>query len=171
VIRRGLAGSLNKNHAANGSSPTLWLQDDRYDGTPEVGRVLWDWPGVINVMALSRQTSREDDTWDDLPCVDERAGRDLSERVPQMRSGYPRDPKVRGAVRDRANGHCERTGCLEHRLYSGFLDVHHIFGIGVSDRVWTCVALCPNCHREAHFGPDRDALNEELAEFARQFAI
>ena len=43
-------------------------------------------------------------------------------------------------------------------------------GIDVSDRVWTCVALCPNCHREAHFSPDRDAINAQLRDFAAQFA-
>jgi 5-methylcytosine-specific restriction protein A len=28
------------------------------------------------------------------------------------------------------------------------------------------VALCPNCHREAHFAPNRAAINRELLKLA-----
>jgi len=96
-------------------------------------------------------------------------GRDAGERQVSARSGYPRDAKVRAAVLERSGGQCERRGCNQIRTYAGFLDVHHILGVGVSDRVWSCVALCPNCHREAHFSPDRDAINIELRDFAAQF--
>lgn len=165
----GLTGGLNKNHAANGSSPTLYLQDDRHPATPAVAQVIWDWPGVINVLARPRGRSAEvdTDTLDDLPGDD--LGRDGAERTTTTRSGYPRDPKVRAAVRERAGGQCEREGCGEARGYPGFLDVHHILGIDRSDRVWTCVALFPNCHREAHFAPDCEAMNERLRIFASQF--
>lgn len=171
LIARGLAGGMRKNHALNGASPTLYLQDDRHDHTPAVAQVLWDCPGVINVMALPRLNDLEHDgdTFDDLGSVGE-IGRDAAERVTTERSGYPRDPKVRAAVRRRADGRCERDGCGEDRDYPGFLDVHHILGIEVSDRVWTCVALCPNCHREAHFAPDRNAINEVLRVYASRYA-
>jgi len=45
-------------------------------------------------------------------------------------------------------------------------------GLGAekNDRVWTCVALCPNCHRETHISPDADRLNAVLLEYARQWA-
>lgn len=170
ILARGLAGNLTKNHAANGSSPTLWLQDDRFPATAAVARVLWDWPGVINVMALTKLDDLENDldTLDDLP-DDRQLGRDGGNRSDRIRSGFPRDPRVRAAVRDRAAGRCERAGCGVGRDYPGFIDVHHILGIEVSDRIWTCVALCPNCHREAHFSPDRDAINAELATFAERF--
>lgn len=171
LLARGLAGSLTKNHAANGSSPTLWLQDDRFPATPAVARVIWEWPGVINVMALPRSQhgERDTDTFDDLPNADQYLGRDGGAQITMIRSGYPRDPKVRAAVRDRAQGRCERDGCREARAYPGFLDVHHILGIEISDRVWTCVALCPNCHREAHYSPDHAAINDRLRVFAAQF--
>lgn len=169
LIAQGLTGRTTKNHAANGSSPTLWLQDDRHPDTPAVARVLWDWPGVVNVLAFPRVMAGEfdTDTLDDLGDAD--LGRDGADRRPTTRSGFPRDPAVRAAVRARAAGRCERGGCGEHRGYPGFLDVHHILGIEVSDRVWTCVALCPNCHREAHFSPAHDAINATLAAFAARF--
>lgn len=169
---RGLVGGTTKNHAENGASPTLWLQDDRHPATPAIARVLWDWPDVLNVLALPRLDAIEADTdsLDDLSESDRELGRDGAERAWRPRSGYPRDARVRAAVRERAAGRCERGGCDEYRGYAGFLDVHHILGVEVSDRIWTCVALCPNCHREAHFAPDRDAINEALRVYASQFA-
>ncbi|AIO34480.1 HNH endonuclease family protein [Burkholderia cenocepacia] len=53
--------------------------------------------------------------------------------------------------------------------YPGFLDVHHILGVEKGDRVWNCVALCPNCHRDARHSPDADGLNSQLLASAEQF--
>ncbi|MBB4097452.1 HNH endonuclease signature motif containing protein [Sphingomonas kyeonggiensis] len=170
LMARGLSGTLVQNHATNGASPTLWLQDDRFRETGAVARALWDWPGVINVLKLPRVPSieRDTDTLDDL-VGQEDPGRDAAERRPQLRSGYPRNPKVRALVIERSGGQCESPGCGEGRSYPGFLDVHHILGVDVSDRPWTCVALCPNCHREAHFAPEKEAINASLAAFAVRF--
>jgi hypothetical protein len=52
LIRQGKLGSLRKNHAANGDSPTIWLQDDRVPEAHRVPDVLWNWPGVVDVMAM-----------------------------------------------------------------------------------------------------------------------
>lgn len=167
----GLSGNLKKNHAANGSSPTIWLQDDRWPTTHTVADVLWSWPGVVNVLALPLTTAGNavQDSLDDLPAEDA-LGRDAAAALPSVKSGYPRDPKVRRAVLMRAQGRCEQTGCGEHRPFPGFLDVHHILGVGVSDRVWSCVALCPNCHRDAHYAPDRSAINAALRDYAIHFS-
>lgn len=173
LIAAGKMGRIRKNHAANGSSPTLWLQDDRTPYAHEVSDILWSWPGVVNVLALSRirdSSAIIDDTFDDLPIDYGIVGRDTGGRVERMVSGYSRDPKVRADVLHRAGGACEREGCREQRAYAGFLDVHHILGVAASDRAWTCVALCPNCHREAHCAPDRDAINLSLAAFASRYA-
>jgi 5-methylcytosine-specific restriction protein A len=172
LIANGLTGRIKKNHAANGSSPTLWLQDDRTSETHAVADVLWSWPGVVDVLALpstGTPGSHTDDAYDDLPIDYSMLGRDTGTRVVRESSGYSRDPKVRAAVRARARGACERDGCGEGRAYLEFLDVHHILGVSGSDRVWSCVALCPNCHREAHFAPDRDAINAALQAYATRF--
>ncbi len=172
LIERGDTGRWRKNHAENGSSPTIWLQDDRWPTTHAVADALWHWPGVINVLALPSAPHDTGmlDSVDDLHTDCALIGRDDSERRLSIKSGYPRDPKVRAAVLVRAEGRCERGECGEHRAYPGFLDVHHILGVGVSDRAWTCVALCPNCHREAHYAPNRDAINADLREYALRFA-
>ena len=46
LIERGELGRRRSNHAMNGSSPTLYLQDDR---APEVAAALWSYPGVRNL--------------------------------------------------------------------------------------------------------------------------
>jgi 5-methylcytosine-specific restriction protein A len=171
LLRRGLKGSITKNHAQNGKSPTLWLQDDRMPDTHQVADVLWQWPGVVDLAKLvgfHLKSHDLDDTFDDCPMPDYSAlGRDLGERVSTVRSHVKRDPKVRLAVLERARYRCER--CTESRSFPGFLDVHHVLGADVSDRFYNCVALCPNCHREAHYGENRDELNQRLLEYASQF--
>lgn len=173
LIRTGQLGRITKNHAENGSSPTIWLQDDRTPLAHKVADIIWRWPTALNVMAmpLVEQTlpsvirSSADDTFDDLNQI----GSDGGERLVSVKSGWARDPKVRELVRQRSGGVCEKPGCSEMRSFSSFLDVHHILGVWASDRPWTCVALCPNCHREAHFSPHRDAINNELLAYAQQF--
>jgi hypothetical protein len=114
--------------------------------------------------------SPEDDTINDLGGLDwVLLGRDEAKRIRQMVSGVARDPAVRSAVIKRSNGICERPGCGAKRDFNGFLDVHHILGAEKSDRLWTCVALCPNCHRDAHFSPNSELLNSELLKFANNF--
>jgi 5-methylcytosine-specific restriction protein A len=164
--------SRQKNHAMNGSSPTLWLRDDN---APTVARALWRHRGVRDLAQLplrrAATPSDADDSMDDLPGADYSAlGHDGAARVLRVISGVPRDPRVRAQVRKRSNNCCERAGCGEKRDYAGFIDVHHIFGAEKNDRVWTCVALCPNCHREAHLAPDRDQINAMLLSFASRWA-
>lgn len=169
LIAQGKLSGRTKNHAMNGSSPTLWLQDDK---APEVAQALWNYRGVrdLESLPLVRVTNASivtDDSIDDLPGVDFGAiGSDGAPSVLRMTSGVKRDPKVRDAVRAFCGGKCEREGCGEHRDYAGFLDVHHILGAGKGDRVFNCIALCPNCHREAHAAPDRDAINSALLKTA-----
>ena len=128
---------------------------------------LWRHVGVIDLRRASSDGSANEDTFDDCPGIALVLGRDEGTRVQIIRSAVARDPAVREQVRRRAAGVCERCGCS--RDYAGFLDVHHVMGVETSDRVWTCVSLCPNCHREAHCSPDADAIKKELLAFAMQF--
>ena len=49
LFDQGKLGRRKKNHAMNGSSPTLWLQDDR--GGQEVANALWSYPGVSDLVS------------------------------------------------------------------------------------------------------------------------
>ncbi len=172
LIREGKMGRIKKNHAMNGSSPTIWLQDERSQDAHAVADALWGWSGVIDICDSPRITNSTDttnDSFDDCSFDPYSLGRDETARMTQMKSGFPRDPRVRKAVVLRSNGTCERRGCRQARDFPGFLDVHHILGVGTSDRVWNCVALCPNCHREAHCAPHHEAINRDLLDFAMAY--
>jgi 5-methylcytosine-specific restriction protein A len=174
LIEDGKMGHRRKNHAMNGGSPTVWLMDNRSPAAHAVPDALWRWTGVVDLVKLpvtsASTISPVDDTFDDIPGVDYfDLGSDGAPRVMTKSSHVKRDPRVRREVIKRASDGCERVSCRDKRRYSGFLDVHHILGVEKSDRVWNCVALCPNCHREAHFAPDCDLINDELLKFASQF--
>ncbi len=71
---------------------------------------------------------------------------------------YRRNPDVVVEALIRANGRCE--GCFRNAPFirkkdgSPYLEVHHIvpLSVGGEDTVENVIALCPNCHRERHFG-------------------
>ena len=71
---------------------------------------------------------------------------------------YDRNPDVVAEVLCRANGSCEH--CLNsapfNRKSDGtpYLEVHHRIPLaqGGDDTVANAIALCPNCHRAAHYG-------------------
>lgn len=167
LIEAGQLKGQKKNHAENGDSPTLYLLDTRRPAAKEMTDVVWTWPGVLDLMKLQAVVAPPDDTLDDLPAPDySMYGSDISPRTTTTKSGVKRDPRVRREVIKRAVDGCEREGCTDTRTYAGFLDVHHILGVGTSDKVWNCVALCPNCHREAHFAKDSEQINAQLYAFA-----
>ena len=71
---------------------------------------------------------------------------------------YIRNPHVVAEVLYRANGICE--GCRQPAPFtrrtdsSPYLEVHHRIPLAENgdDIVENAIALCPNCHRKAHFG-------------------
>jgi 5-methylcytosine-specific restriction protein A len=71
---------------------------------------------------------------------------------------FVRNPDVVAEVRFRAKGKCE--GCnrdapfLRRKDGKPYLEVHHVKQLadGGEDTLENAIALCPNCHRERHFG-------------------
>lgn len=71
---------------------------------------------------------------------------------------YKRNPDVVAAVLERAGGVCE--GCEKTAPFKRardnkpYLEVHHKIRLADNgdDTVENAMALCPNCHRKAHFG-------------------
>jgi 5-methylcytosine-specific restriction protein A len=74
---------------------------------------------------------------------------------------FTRNPHVVAMILERAMGSCElcRRPAPFFRTLDGepYLEVHHTIRLadGGEDTVENAVAACPNCHREAHFGPPR----------------
>jgi 5-methylcytosine-specific restriction protein A len=82
-------------------------------------------------------------------------------------NGFKRSPEVKAYVLKSANGRCEV--CSSPAPFVDvdgfpFLEVHHVKPLseGGSDRVGNAIAVCPNCHRRAHFSADRAAFVESI---------
>lgn len=95
-----------------------------------------------------------------------RPPRESSGQVRTSSTSY-RSAALKAYVRKRADGVCE--GCGSDAPFSTkdgpFLECHHIFRLadGGPDHPQNVIALCPNCHRRAHYSKDRKAFNDQLA--------
>lgn len=79
-------------------------------------------------------------------------------RIETVTTAFERNPDVVAEVLFRAAGYCERCGraapFARRSDGSPYLEVHHRTPLAErgEDTVDNAVALCPNCHREAHHG-------------------
>lgn len=84
---------------------------------------------------------------------------------------FMRNGAVRQAALARAAGQCEWCHKPGFTMSDGavFLETHHVVPLGESgpDTVTNVVALCPNHHREAHYGAARDFMREGLLRIAQ----
>ncbi len=82
----------------------------------------------------------------------------MPESILKIQRGYNRNYDVIVSVLDRANGICEK--CNEFAPFnrksdnSPYLEVHHkiMLSKGGEDTVENAMAVCPNCHKELHYG-------------------
>ena len=92
-------------------------------------------------------------------------------------TNFNRDPKVKAWILKEAVGKCEC--CDSDAPFTTaegepFLEVHHLRRLadGGSDTVENAVALCPNCHREMHYGINKlvliDLMYEKLSRLERE---
>ena len=126
----------------------------------------WDWirkqkadEKFWKIVSQKQTSIPEGDAIEDL-------GTDRPEAVSTIAKRYLRDPKVRAAVIERAQGKCEFCGeagfiCMDGTSY---LESHHIIALANdgADRMTNVIALCPGDHREAHFGNRRNELEMEM---------
>lgn len=102
---------------------------------------------------------------------------DLGTDEPEQRivttTQFARDQAVRKAVLERANGTCEHCGALGFLKQNGkrYLETHHITELSHrgADRPSNVIALCPNDHREAHFGKNKVELEQAMIHKLNQF--
>jgi 5-methylcytosine-specific restriction protein A len=80
---------------------------------------------------------------------------------------FIRDPNIVAWVLEKANGTCEV--CKEQAPFQRsngdhFMEVHHVRTLaeGGPDTVDNTLAACPNCHRELHYGINREVLRTEV---------
>jgi len=80
------------------------------------------------------------------------------EKIQLISRGFTRNSDVIVEVLKRANGKCERcknpAPFIRKSDLTPYLEVHHLIPLSEdgNDTVDNAVALCPNCHREVHFG-------------------
>ena len=80
-------------------------------------------------------------------------------RIEVYTTAFLRNAHVIVEVLKRANGICElckqKAPFLKRRDGTPYLEVHHWKRLsdGGEDTIENAAALCPNCHREAHYGP------------------
>ena len=107
------------------------------------------------------------DAIDDMG-TDTDIGTDTPDRAKVSGTAYARDPKIRVAVMNRSKGKCEYCGNSGFKKPNGgrYLECHHIIALANEgkDRMTNVIALCPNDHREAHFGKRGDELENEMIE-------
>ncbi|MHA1974866.1 MAG: HNH endonuclease [Candidatus Hodarchaeales archaeon] len=94
-------------------------------------------------------------------------------RQQQAHETYQRSKAIRDYAIRRANGTCEACGnkapfiTTQNRPY---LEVHHIKRLtdGGPDHPEWVAAICPNCHREAHYSKDKKTFNKQLLNTIKQ---
>jgi 5-methylcytosine-specific restriction protein A len=80
------------------------------------------------------------------------------EKIQTISYAFARSPDVVAEALLRAKGFCERCGqqapFLRKADGSPYLEVHHKIPLSEdgTDTLENVLALCPNCHREIHFG-------------------
>lgn len=88
-------------------------------------------------------------------------------QTPTTRIEFARDPAVVAWVLGRAVGKCEaceRPAPFTRKDGSPFLEVHHLRQLAElgTDRISNAIAVCPNCHRELHFGSGAGELLDRI---------
>jgi 5-methylcytosine-specific restriction protein A len=93
-------------------------------------------------------------------------GNQAPDRALQKGYSYKRDPKVRAYVIKRAKGCCEYCGKQGFEMSNGkhYVEAHHIIALSEQgpDTSQNFIALCPDHHREAHFGAEAEALEQQF---------
>jgi hypothetical protein len=88
------------------------------------------------------------------------------DRALAIRHVYRRDPQVRRRVLEFANGICEYCGKTGFLKLNGerYLETHHVISLSDNgdDSVENVIAVCPEHHREAHFGANGEALERDF---------
>lgn len=87
--------------------------------------------------------------------------------VKVVTSAFVRNPDVIAEVLIRADGYCERckqpAPFMRRSNNTPYLEVHHNLPLanGGEDTVENAIALCPNCHREMHYGLSPESVHQK----------
>jgi 5-methylcytosine-specific restriction protein A len=99
-------------------------------------------------------------------------GADQPQRVTGTTMSFKRSAEVAEWVLKHAKGvceHCSGPAPFVTKDGTAYLEVHHVKPLadGGADTVENAVAVCPNCHRAAHYSKDADAIGARLTDYVR----
>lgn len=98
--------------------------------------------------------------------VDENPQGGSVETFTRNNTEFLRNPIVRKLALERAGGNCEYCGQKGFLTHNGFLflETHHVIPLSESgpDDIFNVAAVCPNCHREAHYGTNAKLIRSVL---------
>ena len=124
----------------------------------EVAEIRAELEDAVQAIESGGQETLSDDIGKDHPKSTQRSGVIIE-----------RDPKVIVATKKRAEYACEAPGCSSAPFVKNsgkpYIEVHHLHPLadGGPDRIWNTVCLCPNHHREIHYGANAAALRKSLS--------
>jgi len=152
----------------NGASPSIYIVGggERQVALVEIVRRI-----SIDLLRLPAESLSLIDAIDDLNAPP--PGAVVPEKMYRTTASYSRDQKIRSFVINRAKGCCEycgKEGFLMSDGKSHYIEAHHIIALADEgeDTVENVIALCPKHHREAHFGANRAALENEMTRLLRR---
>lgn len=141
------------------------------DGQPLQNRTQsGGWSEVHQIALMDKDEFDKNEEWE-LGKSEKRSSRQRLDRISTAEKKakkiivtnqtYIRNQDVVAEVKFKANGICGLCNCAApFKKTNGepFLEVHHWIPLaeGGEDTLENAVALCPNCHRRAHSGQDRD---------------
>jgi 5-methylcytosine-specific restriction protein A len=153
AIKTGKLGRRKKNHAMNGRSPTLWLEDQR--GGETVAAALWDYPSVVNIGNLAETAFIPEEV---ESATDYQEGATKQVFV----NAYERDTRARRVCIEHYGPTCIVCGFNFEATYGssvrGHIHVHHLRPLSTIGRTYVVNPIadlrpvCPNCHAVIHFG-------------------
>lgn len=94
-------------------------------------------------------------------------GRQAPEKNKTTSSQFVRDAAIVSWVLANSQGVCEcceNAAPFQRKNGQFYLEVHHVKPLADegSDTIGNAIAICPNCHREIHFGANSEMLIEEV---------
>ncbi len=154
LIAEGKLGRRKKNHAMNGSSPTIWLQDDR--GGQEVAQALWKHSGVMNIAELP--SAAEPGYFAEEVELPSAAMEGAIRQI--LVNAYERNAANRKACIEAHGTNCSVCGANFESLYGvvakDYIHVHHLQPLSEVGKahpvnpVSDMLPVCPNCHAVIH---------------------
>jgi len=116
--------------------------------------------GSVDSQELVEKRQRAEEAADESP------EKDITKNVG---SNYSRAPAIKDYAKTRADGvceYCKKPAPFETENGDPYLETHHVdeLGEGGEDHPDKVVALCPNCHKEVHYGQRGDKMNQSLRE-------